>query len=347
MNKYYLSLSISRALARDFPIGDPFGGPTYGDRNMPFIVGPAIGAAAASIGVAAAGATLATVGAAALSTVTAIGAVATAVGLTMSVVGMATGDKNLTKIGMYVGLAGGVAGLATWGASAGLSAASTEFGAATSAAKAAQATAGADSALSGITNAGDAFTAGKSAGSALIPNAGTAGNSLASATSAALDNGASNLTSKAIDSSSTSLISKAPSLTSTETSLGGGAGLLGQAPSATNTIGGEVSNAITPTVNGMAKGAVDAGNYFSKADILTASGTALSGLYKGFADQKANQIAQQQNQFNQNSTLYGINNLSHPAGWNQTAQPLTAEQLQAARINNAQQANQTAKALTA
>jgi len=347
MNKQYLSLSISRALAIEYPIGDPFGGPAYGERNMPFIVGPAIGAAATSIGVAAAGATLATVGAAALTTVTAIGAVATVAGLAMSVIGMATGDKSLMKIGMYVGLAGGVAGLATWGASAGLSAASTEFGAATSAAKSAQASAGADSALGGITNAGDAFTAGKSVGSTLIPNVSTAGNSLASATSAALDNGTSNLASKAIDSSSTNLISKAPSLASTETSLGGGSGLLGQAPSATNTIGSQVSSAITPTMNGAAKGAVDAGNYFSKADALTAAGTALSGLYKGFADQNYNKIVQQQNQFNQNSTLYGINNLSHPAGWNQAAQPLTAEQLQAARINNAQQANTVAKALTA
>lgn len=135
--------------------------------SMPFIIGPAVGAAAAAIGVAAAGATLATVGAAALATVAAVGAIATVAGLAMTVVGAITGNKSLMKIGGIVGIAGGIAGLGSMAISAGLNAASTSFAAATAAADVAQAASGATSGLSGITNAGAAFDAGKVAGTGL------------------------------------------------------------------------------------------------------------------------------------------------------------------------------------
>lgn len=125
MNKTYLSLSVSRQLRGEFPIGDPFGGPAYGEKNMPFAaVGGAIAAAAtaasSALGItAAAGAISAAVatgtgiGAAISLTVTAIANVAMVAGLAMTVVGVATGDKELMKIGGIVGLAGGVASLAT------------------------------------------------------------------------------------------------------------------------------------------------------------------------------------------------------------------------------------------
>lgn len=72
-----------------------------------------ISAAVAAIATAVTTTTLATVGAAAIS----IGTVVGVVGLGMSVVGMATGNKSLTKIGGYLGLAGGV--LSVGGALAG------------------------------------------------------------------------------------------------------------------------------------------------------------------------------------------------------------------------------------
>jgi len=112
MNKNTLSLSVSRQLAGDFPVGDPFGGAAYGERNMPFIIAPAF--AAVGTAVAAGAGAMAVAGA----VVTAVGAVATVAGIGMTVVGAITGNESLMKIGGYVGLAGGVAGLAGMGVSA-------------------------------------------------------------------------------------------------------------------------------------------------------------------------------------------------------------------------------------
>ena len=93
------------------PVGNPFGGAAYGKKEMPFVgLFAAVGTAFAAVGTAAAGAaTLAAVGSAVVATVTAVGAVAAVAGIGMSVVGMATGNKSLTKLGMTVGLAGGLA----------------------------------------------------------------------------------------------------------------------------------------------------------------------------------------------------------------------------------------------
>lgn len=93
------------------PVGNPFGGAAYGKKEMPFVglfaaVGTAFAAVGTAVGV---GATLAAVGTAAVATVTAVGAVAAVAGVGMSVVGMATGNKDLTHLGMTVGLAGGLA----------------------------------------------------------------------------------------------------------------------------------------------------------------------------------------------------------------------------------------------
>ena len=96
---------------------DAFGGAAYGKKEMPFAISAGIAAGSAL----AAGAVVGTA-----ATVAAVGAVvagtAVAAGLTMTIVGMATGDKELMKIGGYVGLAGGIAGMglnmAGFGASA-------------------------------------------------------------------------------------------------------------------------------------------------------------------------------------------------------------------------------------
>lgn len=94
-----------------------FGGAAYGKKEMPLAISAGIAAGSAL----AAGAVVGTA-----ATVAAVGAVvagtAVAAGLTMTIVGMATGDKELMKIGGYVGLAGGIAGaglnMAGFGASA-------------------------------------------------------------------------------------------------------------------------------------------------------------------------------------------------------------------------------------
>lgn len=163
--------------------------------SMPFIIGPAVGFAAAAVGVAAAGATLATVASAALAVVGAIGAIATVAGLAMTVVGAITGDKSLMKIGGIVGLAGGIAGLGSLALSSGLSMVSTEFAAASAAATTAQTAAGATSGLSGITNAVDAGKAGASIGESLPANiANQAGGVSTSAADAAFTGTAKSLT---------------------------------------------------------------------------------------------------------------------------------------------------------
>jgi hypothetical protein len=91
--KTYLSRSVSRAMSMDHPVGDPFGGPAYGERRDP--ISAIISVATmygASAGFTFVGMTLAS------------GMVFA--GAAMSLVGNVTGNSTLTKIGMVTGLAG-------------------------------------------------------------------------------------------------------------------------------------------------------------------------------------------------------------------------------------------------
>lgn len=97
--KTYLSRAMTRAMALDHPIGDPHGGPAYGERNDPV-------SAVISIGT-----MLATGGAVMAGTASLMTGLAFA-GAALSLVGNVSGNKSLTKIGMFVGLAGGVGSLA-------------------------------------------------------------------------------------------------------------------------------------------------------------------------------------------------------------------------------------------
>lgn len=99
MRKTYMSLAVSRAWSADMPIGDPTGGPAYGERNMPLV---AVAAAAYAAG------TIATVGIAAMSALEII----SAVGAIASGIGVVTGNEKLAKIGGIIGLAGGVGAFA-------------------------------------------------------------------------------------------------------------------------------------------------------------------------------------------------------------------------------------------
>jgi hypothetical protein len=79
---------MTRAWSLDAPIGDPFGGPAFGERNEPVTAFFAV--------------------ATAFETIAAIGAV-------VSVVGMVTGNSDLAKIGGVMGLVGGFGTMAQGG----------------------------------------------------------------------------------------------------------------------------------------------------------------------------------------------------------------------------------------
>lgn len=97
--KTYLSREMTRAMSIEHPIGDPHGGPAYGERNDPISATIAIGTMFASgSAIAASGLTLMT----GLSFA----------GAALSLVGNISGNKTLSKIGMIVGIAGGIGAIA-------------------------------------------------------------------------------------------------------------------------------------------------------------------------------------------------------------------------------------------
>lgn len=89
--KTYLSLSVSRALQSEYPIGDPYGGPAYGEKNAPAVIA-VVAFVAANAGTIA------------------------LVGMAMNVVGAVTGNATLSKIGTVMSLVGGGFSLAQSGA---------------------------------------------------------------------------------------------------------------------------------------------------------------------------------------------------------------------------------------
>lgn len=91
--KTYLSREMTRALALDHPIGDPFGGPAYGEKNGP---------AAAVVG-----AFLSIEAGLAIGASTFLGGMMIAGGV-MSGLGAITGNATLSKLGMIAGIVGGV-----------------------------------------------------------------------------------------------------------------------------------------------------------------------------------------------------------------------------------------------
>lgn len=98
LQKTYLSRAMTRAMALDHPIGDPTGGPAYGERNEPVSAVLAIGSMVAGYGAAtAAGATMAAM---------VLGGMAMAGGA-LSLVGNVTGNAKLQKFGSIVGMVGG------------------------------------------------------------------------------------------------------------------------------------------------------------------------------------------------------------------------------------------------
>lgn len=100
IKKIYMSRAETRAMAAEHPIGDPTGGPAYGEKNDPI---------SAAISIASMGATYAAAGTfAAMTVMQGI----TFAGAALSLVGNVTGNKSLMKLGMVAGIAGGIGALA-------------------------------------------------------------------------------------------------------------------------------------------------------------------------------------------------------------------------------------------
>lgn len=100
MQKTHLSRSMTRAMGMELPIGDPFGGPAYGEKNDPV---------SAFISLASMAGTYAAAGSfAAMTLMQGL----TFAGAALSLVGNVTGNRTLSKIGLVAGLAGGVGMLA-------------------------------------------------------------------------------------------------------------------------------------------------------------------------------------------------------------------------------------------
>lgn len=98
--KTYLSREMTRSMALEHPIGDPHGGPAYGERNDPISAIISIGTMfTASAGF--------TVGLASMSLASGL----MFAGGALSLLGNITGNKTLSKIGMVVGIAGGIGSL--------------------------------------------------------------------------------------------------------------------------------------------------------------------------------------------------------------------------------------------
>lgn len=98
IKKIYLSRAQTRAMAAEHPIGDPTGGPAYGEKNDPISAAISIGTMFAT----------AEAGFAAMTLMQGI----TFAGAAVSLVGNITGNKSLMKLGAIAGIAGGIGAFA-------------------------------------------------------------------------------------------------------------------------------------------------------------------------------------------------------------------------------------------
>lgn len=114
MKKIYLSREMSRAMAFDHPIGDPTGGPAYGEKNDPISAAISVGTMLFTAEAAFAGSIMAGV---------AFG------GAAISLVGNITGNKTLSQVGMVAGLIGGAGMMGMFGEAAQGATWSSAFGA--------------------------------------------------------------------------------------------------------------------------------------------------------------------------------------------------------------------------
>lgn len=101
--KTYMSRAITRAMAVDHPVGDPFGGAAYGERNDPISAAISIGTMFATGSAMMAGSVMAGIAFA---------------GAAVSLVGNITGNKTLMQIGSIAGIVGGLGSMGAFGEAA-------------------------------------------------------------------------------------------------------------------------------------------------------------------------------------------------------------------------------------
>lgn len=143
--KVYLSREVSRAWSIDHPVGDPKGGPAYGERNDPI-------SAVLSIASIASG----------LSVGGIVGGLMVAGGA-LSLVGNITGNKFLSTMGMVAGAVGGLGAAGVFGEGFKAATFANTFGGASSAAPAL-------SGAQGVAGAADDVAAAASAASPTVAN---------------------------------------------------------------------------------------------------------------------------------------------------------------------------------
>ena len=98
IKKIYLTRTQTRAMAIEHPVGDPTGGPAYGEKNDPISAAISIGTMFAT----------AEAGFAAMTVMQGI----TFAGAAVSLIGNVTGNKSLMKLGAIAGIAGGLGSFA-------------------------------------------------------------------------------------------------------------------------------------------------------------------------------------------------------------------------------------------
>lgn len=98
--KTYMSRAITRAMAAEHPIGDPFGGPAFGERNDPISAAISIGTMFATGSAMMAGSVMAGIAFA---------------GAAVSLVGNITGNKTLMQLGAVAGIVGGLGSMGAFG----------------------------------------------------------------------------------------------------------------------------------------------------------------------------------------------------------------------------------------
>lgn len=317
-----------------------FSGAAYGKKEMPFAITAGIAAGSAM----AAGAAVTAAGVAAVVAGTAVAA-----GLTMTIVGMATGDKELIKIGGYVGLAGGLAG-------AGLNMAG--YGASTFAAQEAAAVAS-QAAPAAMTNAAaGGLSSGAAMAESITPTFGSMANpvaqtgstmqqigagSLQQASQSALQNITPTLgtevASNAVKAAPNILAGAPQAITPAMSELGSTA--ISAAPVATQAIGGTAAAGATA-----AKGAGSLFDFISTPGGVTLLGNVATGIGGAITGSAQNDIYKNKIAFDQQQAAYQASNANAIAPYTMTTTPLTDAQRQQANIDKYNQAKKAAGILT-
>ena len=320
---------------------DAFSGAAYGKKEMPFAITAGIAAGSAM----AAGAAITAAGVAAVVAGTAVAA-----GLTMTIVGMATGDKELMKIGGYVGLAGGIAGAGLNMAGFGAEAFSAMESAAMSGAIAPTSVSAAETGVAGLGSANlvepSSNFVGQVTGGSIAPVTSQGATGITNVANAAnVANAGTNVAEMATVGQPIKNISGVQfgNIAPETSQLGTTA--IKAAPTAAQAIGGTVATGATAS-----KGAgtlFDGLSEFMKTPTGLAAVAELGkGVVGTITGSATNDIYRNKIAFDQQQAAYQMANANAIAPYSMTTTPLTDAQRQQANIDKYNQAKKAAGILT-